>query len=109
MSSDLRMIRHAVVRPGSKPLPIWSGDPPRPIDARWLAILRSTECSHRPVYILEFVDENGAGLEWLQFETARIALDQAHALAGATADDWIACNRVVPEDDRLPLEWFEGG
>ena len=87
----LRMPEHL------QPVPIYAPDPIRP---DWLAIVfvPSTPNSVVESFVLYFLDADGNDLEFLQFDTLEIALDQANAIAGVANGDWTQCSTPIPEE-----------
>ena len=93
------VIRCAEVAPAAHPLPLFGGDPPAPMPARWVGL--SLCPGPRPTYVLYLLDDGGEILEILQFESMRIALDQARALLAVDDDAWATCRIAVPDSSRI--------
>jgi hypothetical protein len=92
-------IRAARLPPELRPVPIYAGDPPKPINASWLALSRVPERAEGPErYLLYFLSESGELLECLPFETLEIAVDQACAIAGLPKATWCSCKVEVTQD-----------
>ncbi len=77
-----------------RPLDILAGNPPKPIPCDWLAIARVTSSGpdSQPSLLLYFIDEHGMSRECLQYETLRIAVDQAHAICAFPKTAWVGCS-----------------
>ena len=96
------IVRVAPIPSEAQPLRIWAGEPVAPIPAHWAAIALVPT---RPrAYILYLLGHAGEVLETLQYETMRIALDQAHAITGIADGDWRRCNVETPDGERIPPE-----
>ena len=101
------VIRHARLREELKPVPIFAGDPPEPINVHWIGISHSISktpqwSDARESYLVNFYGGDGQPLECLQFDTLDIALDQSHAIAGIERNEWGHCNVLVPDDGIVP-------
>jgi hypothetical protein len=83
------VVRRAELHPELHPLPIFAGDPPEPINATSAAIVRRRD-ERGDSFALELYDPAGSLLEFLQFETLEITLDQAAAIIGVHPADWRA-------------------
>lgn len=97
------LIRRARIGEHLNPLPIYSGDPPEPINADWVGITHCVhELEHRKGFFenftLYFYSAEGKDLGYFQFDTLQIALDQATAIAGIQPNDWESCSIHMPED-----------
>ncbi|MFT5094953.1 MAG: hypothetical protein ACI8P0_000090 [Planctomycetaceae bacterium] len=95
------LVRFLKLPDSLKPVPIYLPEPIRP---EWLAVtfVPSTPKSVAETYVLSFLDTDGDELEFLQFETLEIALDQARAIAGVEHFDWTECSTPIPNDwDRI--------
>jgi hypothetical protein len=88
---DEHLIRVARLPDSLRPLGIFAGDPPTPIPCEWLAIARVTFSAADSSYILYFLDAQGAPCECLQYESLRIAMDQAHAICAFPRSGWTVC------------------
>ena len=80
-----------------KPVPIYAPEPIRPV---WLAVsfVPSTPKNVAESYVLSFLDAVGDELEFIQFDTLEIALDQALAIAGVEHADWTECSTPIPDE-----------
>jgi hypothetical protein len=102
-----RIVRLARVPLALRPVPIYAGAPPEPIDCDWLVISSVTDDDRDGSFILYFVDRGGRARELLQFESLEIALDQAHAICGFAQSGWTICSVLVSGDkpfDVIQLE-----
>ena len=98
------VVRYVRLRDELKPVEIYMGNPPNPINPDWVAIthaiLRSRQ---RPDGIesfnLTFFMDDGKCLTWEQFETLEIAIDQAKAIVGILSDEWNVCRVEITNDD----------
>ena len=82
---------YRVALPPGDHVGIYSGDPPEPLPADWVGITR-VQAFGRETFILYFFTTTGEPLEFLQFETLRIALDQGWDLTGIPPAQWERCN-----------------
>jgi hypothetical protein len=65
-----------------------TGDPPEPLDIHTAAIVHINR-DGRECFVLALHDEHGRLVEFLQFETLQIAVDQAAEILGVEPTDWI--------------------
>ena len=95
--SSHTLLRYVRLRDDLKPVPIYSPDP---ISAEWLAITFAPATPKNVVesYVIFFFDSDGRELEFLQFDTLDIALDQAHAIVGVKQDEWHQCSKPLPDE-----------
>jgi hypothetical protein len=103
------VIRCARLRDELKPLPIWSAESNEPINPDWVGINHAVwkDAQRSGVaegYNLAFYRDSGEVLEYLQFDTLEIALDQAKAIAGIQPSEWRECNVSVSNDGQVPWE-----
>ncbi len=103
------VIRRARLRDELKPLPIWSAESHEPINPDWVGINRAVRRADQSSsvaegYNLAFYRDSGELLEYLQFDTLEIALDQAEAIAGVQPSEWRECDVSVAGDGRVPWE-----
>ncbi len=101
------VIRYVRLREELKPLPIFAGHPPEPINVDWVGISHSISKTSqwtdaRESYLVNFYAGDGELLECLQFDTLDIALDQSHAIAGIARNEWRNCNVDVSDDGSVP-------
>lgn len=91
------LVRFLSMPDSLQPVPIYAPDPIRP---EWLAIVfaPSTPKSVNESYVLYFLDADGNELEFLQFDTLEIALDQARAIGGVANEDWTIRSTPIPDD-----------
>ncbi len=101
MTNTIReiVIRRVQLRQELKPVEIYAGDPPTPIDPDWLAITHATGAKGLESYNLVFFRFDGTPITWEQFDTLRIALDQAHAIVGVDCSEWAACGVEITNED----------
>lgn len=79
----------------------------QPIDPDWLGVIEWSE-GDRKSYELVFYQDSGEWLEGLQFDSLRIALDQAQGITGVRPEAWEEVSIAVPEDsDALTWEGSE--
>lgn len=101
MNAKEVVVRVARLPGALTPVPIYAGEPPAPIDCAWLVISRVQP----ETFVLYFVGSRGEIHELLQFETLRIALDQAHAIAGFPQSEWTTCDSASPLlDDGMDID-----
>ena len=86
---------------------IYQGDPPRPIEPRWVGISRVVRKSHRvpkgrEKYWHSFYDEDGEELVSIPCDSLEIALDQAKAKFGIGQEEWKRCSIDVQEGYKVP-------
>ena len=81
----------------SWPQPIFSGNPPEPIECSWLAISRVDDgpSADPETFALYFLTAKGVLQEVLRYGTLEIAMDQAHAITGIPRDHWRPCAAAV--------------
>ena len=101
-----KIIRIARIPATAHPLPIWLSD--QPIPAEWVAIslVRPEFPGRPPSYVLYFIDCAGEILEFLSWESMRIALDQARHLARVDESGWSSCEIDVPLDGPIDTALF---
>jgi hypothetical protein len=99
------LVRFVRLRDDLKPLPIYLDGP---ISPDWIGIThcvgrweRRTDMSDD--FIIYFMTDDGRDLEFEQYETLEIALDQAHGRYGIRKDEWVHTNQDV--DWSSPLTW----
>lgn len=103
------LIRVARIPADAPPSPVYAGDPPVPIPARWVVVSICRAASEGPpTYCVYLLGGSGAILDVGVYESIRIALDQAQALVGATRLEWLAGKLEVGEDGRLDPSEFGG-
>ncbi|HVG36035.1 MAG TPA: hypothetical protein VM911_23490 [Pyrinomonadaceae bacterium] len=103
------VIRYAWLKEKLKPLPIWMSEPLKPIEADWVGINRIVHKIPGRLndvigYSLAFYSDKGEALEYLQFDTLDIAIDQARDIAGIQPSEWRECRVSVPTDGRVLWE-----
>lgn len=103
------VIRCARLRDELKPLPIWSAESNAPINPDWVGINHTLWKDARrsdvvEEYNLAFYGDDGELLEYLQFGTLEIAIDQAKAIAGVQPSEWRECSVAVSCDGRVPWQ-----
>lgn len=103
------VIRCARLRSELKPVSIWSSQSDEPINPDWVGInhtiLKVPQGSEEgEAYNLAFYLDDGELLEYLQFDTLEIALEQAKAIAGVEPLEWRECSVSVSSDGRVPWE-----
>jgi hypothetical protein len=106
MSDTLReiVLRRVRLRDDLKPVQIYTGDPPRPIEPDWVAITHGFS-RRLDGYNLVFFRFDGTVITWEQFDTLQIALDQAHAIVGIQYSEWKSCHvEITDEDGRISWE-----
>ena len=89
---------------------IFSADSLEPIDPDWVAITRAVigregRTDFLDGFCMYFLTDDGRMLAYQQFDTLKIALDQANAIAAIPLADWSECHIELPEDrddDRIP-------
>lgn len=101
------VIRYVRLKEKLKPLPIWMSEPLKPIEADRVGINRIVHITPQRLnvvkgYALAFDRDNGEALEYLQFDTFEIAIDQARDIAGVQPSEWCECSVSVPNDGRVP-------
>lgn len=101
---DETVIRYVRLRTELKPVEIYMGDPPAPINPDWVAITHAIlRWRRRPDGIesfnLAFFMDDGQRLTWEQFETLEIAIDQAKSIVGILPDEWHSCRVEIDNDD----------
>lgn len=101
-----RIIRVAAIPEDAHPLSVLSGDPPMPLPARWAAIAICP--SSPPRYVLYLLGDSGEILEALQYESMRIALDQARALTRLRDASWSTSEIETPDGDFINPNLFLG-
>ena len=103
---DERMIRVARVPPALRPVPIYTGDPPEPIRCEWLGISHVNDGppAERETFLLYFLDKGALVQEVLQYETLKIAADQAHEICGYPQQQWATCDIPVLENGTYEVE-----
>ncbi len=107
------LVRRIRLRPEHLPLPIYvsslgeepSDEEPVPIEPSWLGIVRWRD-GLREAFQLAFYTDDGRLLEFLQYDTLEIALDQAADIVGPEPDDWEVVCIAMPLDRDGP-EWPE--
>lgn len=97
-----------------RPVPIYvsirdgqAQDDTQPIDPDWLGVIEWSE-GDRDSYELIFYRDSGEWLERLQFDSLRIALDQAQGITGVRPEAWEEISIEVP-DDSDELMWDSSG
>jgi hypothetical protein len=90
-----------------RPVQIYMGEPPAPIDPDWIGIVRHTRYSDRiqegrESYRLSFFNEKGEEITYEGFDSLEIALDQAKRIVGINHNEWVTCTVPFPEDDIVP-------
>ena len=103
------VIRCVRLRSELKPLPIWSAENDEPINPDWVGINHSVSkvpqrSDEVEGYNLAFYRDDGELLEYLQFDSLEIALDQAKAIVGVQPSEWRECNVTVSSDGRVPCD-----
>ena len=103
------IIRCVRLRDELKPLPIWSAESNEPINPDWVGVNHTAwkvpqGSKESEAYNLAFYRDDGELLEYLQFDTLEIALDQAKAIAGIQPSEWRECNVSVSSGGRVPWE-----
>lgn len=98
------VVRYVRLRNELKPVEIYMGDPPAPINPDWVAITHAILCSPRrpdgiESFNLTFFLDDGQCLTWQQFDTMEIAIDQANAIVGIRPDEWHTCCVEIANDD----------
>ncbi|MEI7729064.1 MAG: hypothetical protein WCO56_05815 [Verrucomicrobiota bacterium] len=74
------------------------------VEVDWLAVTHATS-NQRDSFNLVFFRFDGFVIDWVQYDTLAIALDQAHAIAGVEASEWEQCNaEITNEDGRVSWE-----
>lgn len=107
MSDPLReiVLRRVRLRDNLKPVEIYIGEPPLPIEPDWVAITHGFS-RRLDGYNLVFFRLDGTMITWEQFETLEIALDQAHAIVGIEHSEWEACHVEITDEDGS-ISWEE--
>ncbi|NQT17686.1 MAG: hypothetical protein HQ582_33330 [Planctomycetes bacterium] len=105
---DETIVRYVRLRDELKPVRIYTGDPPEPINPDWVAVTHAVLRSRRrpdgiEQFCLAFFMDDGQRLTWEQFETLHIAIDQATSIVGILPDEWYACRvEIVNDDGTMP-------
>lgn len=107
MNDALRefVVRKVRLRDDLKPVEIYMGDPPRPIEPDWVAI---THGFSRDLdgFNLVFFRFDGTTITSEPFDTLETALDQARAIVGIEHSEWESCHvEITDEDGRI--SWDE--
>ena len=91
---------------------VWLKEMPRPFEIHvgklvqvdWLAVTHETS-KRLESFNLVFFSADGSPIDWAQFDTLEIALDQAHAIVGVQSSEWEPCNvRIANEDGSISWE-----
>lgn len=106
-ASTERIIRFAEIRDDLRPLPILAGDPPEPIAVRWAAISVAGQGGGRR-FLVYLLGGSGQILEAQQWETMRIALDQARSILGLTDSQWLNCDVSLSEGGKIDPQLLHG-
>jgi hypothetical protein len=98
-----RLVRVVRLRDDLKPVQIFMGEPPQAISPDWVGITHvrwTEECRTEPhdSFDLSFRRDDGSEITWEQFETLRIALDQAKAIVGVKEEEWKTVSIEMTED-----------
>ena len=104
---DERIVRLARLPSALSPVPIYTGEPPRPIDCDWLALSCVTDNDRDKTFILYFLDDGGRIRELLQFETLEIALDQVHDICGLAQTACKTCSISMSDDEHFDVTELE--
>lgn len=105
--ADERFTRFARWIVGRHKMPIVSGDPPEPLAVEWVALSRILEAGAQdPNWCLYLLTSRGRIVECLQWDTERIALDQAHAILGIEQDEWRDCDAALSDSKHVDLRIF---
>jgi len=99
------LVRFVRLRDELKPLPIYLDGP---ISPDWVVIVQSRSKHERRTDITEefvvyFMMDDGTDLEFEQYETLQIAMDQAKDNYGIEKSEWSKCNKEITWD--TPLTW----
>lgn len=105
------VVHRVRVREELKPICIYGDDPPEPLDPEWVGVIEISDMNEGrgpDEYAVALYGSDGRCLEWLQFETLQIALDQARAILGIEQDEWLPCRIPLPEDEgEDALRWTD--
>jgi hypothetical protein len=98
------VIRYTRLRDELKPVEIYMGDPPEPINPDWVAITHGQIWSaRRPDGIegfnLTFFMDDGRRITSEQFDTLNIAMDQAKSIVGILHDEWQSCHVEITNEN----------
>jgi hypothetical protein len=106
MNDTLRefVVRRVRLRDDLKPVEIYMGDPPEPIQPDWVAITHGFS-RRLDGYNLTFFRFDGTCITSEPFDTLEIALDEAHAIVGLEHSEWDSCHvEITDEDGRISWE-----
>jgi hypothetical protein len=90
------IIRRTILRKELKPVQIYMGNPPRPIDPDWVAITHAKN-KYGESFIIVFYKFDGTLITFEQFDTLEIAMDQANAIAGIKSNEWLTCDNEITD------------
>lgn len=98
-----QLVRRVRLDADQRPVPVYvsirdglAQDDTQPIDPDWLGVIEWSE-GDRHSYELIFYQDSGEWLERLQFDSLRIALDQAQGITGVPPAEWEEASIEVPE------------
>jgi hypothetical protein len=95
------VIRRVQLKEKHRPFEIHIG---KPVQVDWLAVTHATS-KRLESFNLVFFRADGSPIDWAQFDTLEIALDQAHAIAGVELSEWEPGNvRSGNEDGSINWE-----
>ena len=102
MTNGIReiMIRRVRVTENHKPFEIQIG---RFVQPAWLAITHATG-KNVESFNLVFFANDGSPIDWCQYDTLQIAMDQAHAMVGVERSAWERCNAEITNDNEK-IRW----
>lgn len=100
-----KLVRYVRLRDELKPLPIYLDGP---ISPDWVAIVHSRFKAERRTdiqeeFIVYFMMDDGKNLEFEQYETLRIAVEQIKSWYGIEKTEWIECSQEINWGE--PLTW----
>ena len=85
------LIARVNLRDHPREVPIYSGDPPEPIDPDWAGITRSGRTGRESFHLVFYISA-GILLDWLSFDCIEIAFDVAYAMADIPRSEWELCD-----------------
>ena len=81
----------------------------RLVQPDWLAITHATG-KNIDSFNLVFFGGDGNPIDWVQYDSVEIALDQAHAMIGVERSEWESCKAEIANNDgRIRWEEIQNG
>ena len=102
------IVRYTRLRGELRPVAIYTVDTLEPINPDWVAITHAVVPHEGRINPLEgfcvyYLSDSGRILDYRQYDTLEIALDQVNAIAGIRGDEWRECHvELRGEYDTIP-------